>query len=91
MQHLGVPTARPRYQITETDDVARALEVAARRWPGETRSRLLLRLVELGSGALATEHDAELADRRAAIEETSGKYTGMFGDDLAELREDWPE
>jgi hypothetical protein len=86
-----VPTARPRYQITETDDIARALEVAARRWPGESRGRLLLRLVELGSGALAHEQDTELAERRAAIEETSGKYTGMFTESLSELREDWPE
>jgi hypothetical protein len=86
-----VPTARPRHQITETDDIAQALEVAARRWPGESRSRLLLRLVELGSGALADAQATELAERRAAIEKTSGKYTGMYTDSLSELREDWPE
>jgi hypothetical protein len=87
-----MPTARPRHQITETDDVARGLEIAARRWPGESRSRLLLRLVELGLGALTGERDADLAERRTAIEQTSGKYTGMFGrDPLRELREDWPE
>lgn len=86
-----MPTSRPRHQITETEDIARALDGAARRWPGEPRARLLLRLVELGSGALAREQDTELTERRAAIEETSGKYTGMFGNDLSELREDWPE
>jgi hypothetical protein len=87
-----MPTTRPRHQITETEEISRALEVAARRWPGESRTRLILRLVTIGSSTLAGEQDAQLADRRAAIEETSGKYTGVFGEHtLRELREDWPE
>lgn len=87
-----MPTTRPRHQITETEEVARALEVAARRWPGESRTRLILRLVMIGSSTLAGEHDDQVAGRRAAIEATSGKYTGMFGKNpLRELREDWPE
>jgi hypothetical protein len=42
-----MPTARPRLTITETDEVAQALDAAAARWP-EVRSRreLLLLLVE---------------------------------------------
>jgi len=70
----------------------RALEVAARRWPDEPRSKLLLRLVEAGSAALRDER-AEVADSRLrAIEATSGRYADAFPDDyLAELRRDWAE
>ncbi|AHM07719.1 hypothetical protein BCGT_1799 [Mycobacterium tuberculosis variant bovis BCG str. ATCC 35743] len=38
-------TTRPRYQITETPEVAQALDRAAQRWPGEPRSKLLRRLI----------------------------------------------
>jgi len=41
-----MPTARPRHQVTETPDVARALDLAAKRWPGEPRSKLLHQPVE---------------------------------------------
>jgi hypothetical protein len=72
--------------------VAAALDRAARRWPGEPRSKLLLRLVQAGSAQLE-ETGAEEAGRRcAAIEATSGKYADAFADGyLEELRGDWPE
>lgn len=87
-----MPTARPRHQVTETPDVARALDLAARRWPNEARSRLLVRLVQAGSSALEEGHAEQAQHRLAAIDATSGKYADVFTDDyLAELREDWPE
>ncbi len=87
-----VPTSRQRYQVTETPEVARALDVAARRWPNEPRSRLLLRLVAAGSNALEKGGTEEARLRVAAIEATSGKYAEMFSDSyLDEIREDWPE
>ena len=48
-----MPTARPRHQITETDDIAAALDLAADRWPDESRSDLMRRLVLAGAQALA--------------------------------------
>lgn len=87
-----MPTTRLRHQVTETPGVAHALDVAARRWPGEPRARLLLRLVEAGGAALADEAEGERARRREAIRSSSGKYAGAFGPGyLAELRADWPE
>lgn len=87
-----MPTTRPRHQVTETPDVARALDLAARHWPNEPRSRLLLRLVQAGSNALEGSRTQETRHRVAAIEATSGKYSDVFSDNyLAELREDWPE
>ena len=88
-----MPTTRPRHVVTETDEVARALDDAANRWPAEAgnRRRLLLRLVEEGHQAV-TRHQRELvAQRRNAIERVSGSLTGVYGPDyLKELRQDWP-
>ena len=62
-----MPTIRPRYQVTETPEVARALDRAAKRWPGEPRSRLLVRLVEVGGGLLENEESARELSHRAAV------------------------
>lgn len=87
-----MPTTRPRHQITETPDVARALDIAARRWPAETRSKLLLRLVQTGGTVLEHEQSETTRNRLATIEATSGKYGDVFTNNyLTELRRDWPE
>ena len=87
-----MPTTRPRYQVTETPDVARALDLAARRWPNESRSKLLLRLVKAGSDALEEGLTQETRRRLAAIDATCGKYGEEFsGNYLEDLRRDWPE
>jgi len=80
--------------ITETDDVARALDDAARRWPEDRhdRRRLLLHLVEEGHRAALEQQDASGVERRAAVTRTGGALTGVYGADyLAELRQDWPD
>lgn len=87
-----MPTTRPRYQVTETPDVARALDNAARRWPGEPRSKLLLLLVREGGAAVAGAREEAKARRLAAIDRTAAAYPDAFGRGyLARLREDWPE
>lgn len=86
-----MPTTRPRYQVTETPAVARALERAARRWPGEPRSKLLLRLVNVGSDALDQHEQSDIQAHRAAVLASSGAYADAFTTDfLADLRQDWP-
>jgi hypothetical protein len=86
-----VPTTRPRYQVTETPTVARALDRAAKRWPGEPRSKLLLRLVEAGGDMLEDDESADKHDHRSAVLASAGRYAEAFGPDyLAELRADWP-
>ena len=86
-----MPTTRPRYQVTETDDLARALDRAAQRWPGEPRSRLLRRLLEVGADALLGTQQAATEAHRRAVKATSGAYPDAFPPDyLAGLREDWP-
>jgi len=87
-----MPTTRPRLTITETDDVAKALDEAATRWPDvRSRRELLLRLVEQGRGALARESEHEVEQRREAIRRTSGALSGAYEPDYLErLRGDWP-
>jgi hypothetical protein len=87
-----MPTTRPRLTITETDDVAAALDVAAAHWPEVgSRRELLLRLVEEGRAAIDRDRDDAAVRRREAIRRTSGALTGDFQPDYLErLRGDWP-
>jgi hypothetical protein len=87
-----MPTTRPRLTITETDDLAAALDAAAARWP-EVRSRreLLLRLVKEGREVIDRDRNEATARRQAAIRRTSGAMTGAYErGDLGRLRDDWP-
>ena len=87
-----MPTTRPRLTITETDELADALDAAAARWP-EIRSRreLLLRLVKQGRETLDRERDEATARRREAVRRTNGALTGVYeAGYLERLRDDWP-
>lgn len=88
-----MPTTRHRYVITESEQVAQALDDAAKRWPvdRDNRSKLLLRLLVEGHQAVLTQRAHEVAVRRDAVARTKGALTGVFGEGyLAALREDWP-
>jgi hypothetical protein len=87
-----MPTTRPRYQVTETPELAAALDRAAKRWPGESRSKLLRRLIEVGGGILEQNERTRNEGHRAAVLASSGRYPEAFGPGyLAELRADWPK
>ena len=87
-----MPTARPRYQVTETDEVARALDAAERRWPGEPRSRLLVRLIINNGAAVSELNEEESARRLRALDETAGSFPGLSRPGWREeLRSEWPE
>ncbi|MBV8996642.1 MAG: hypothetical protein JO287_23720 [Pseudonocardiales bacterium] len=79
--------------ITESEQVARALDDAAQRWPSDrgNRSKLLLRLVEEGHRVVLDQRAREVDAQRDAVGRTSGALTGVYGGDyLTALREDWP-
>ena len=87
-----MPTARHRYQITETDEVAHALDAAERRWPGEPRSRLIVRLIVDNGRNVAEVSEEETARRLAAIEEYAGTFSDLYPPGyLEQLRNEWPE
>jgi hypothetical protein len=80
--------------ITETDQVAAAIDEAARRWPAESggRARLLLLLVDEGYRCIRDERAQEAQRRRAAIARTSGSLTGIYDPDYRDrLRSEWAE
>jgi hypothetical protein len=87
-----MPTTRPRYAITATDEIEQALRDAARHWPEDRDNPrlLLLHLVTTGHCALRQHDDAEA--RQRAVHATAGAFSDAYSEDyLAELREDWPE
>ena len=85
-----MPTDRPRQTITETDEIARALDAAAVRCR-RTATRALARLVREGHRATSDGLSSGVEDRREAIRATSGALTGVYTDDYLEsLRRDWP-
>ena len=68
------------------------MDRAAMRWPGEPRSKLLIRLVEAGARNLEHEERVQSAAHRSAVLASAGRYDTAFGPDyLTALRGDWPE
>lgn len=86
-----MPTSRPRYTITETEEVARALALAAERWPDDRGhgGKLLLPALTEWTNRVRTDRE----QHRAAILATSGTaLPGEFGAGyLDEVRQGWPE
>lgn len=67
------------------------MDRAARRWPGEPRSKLLVRLLEVGADRLESDERAERSAHRGAVLASAGRYAEAFGPGyLADLRADWP-
>lgn len=89
-----MPTTRHRHTITETDDVARALDAAARIWPElrDDRASLLRRVIERGLEAVERDDEARRTRRLAAIRAGAGSMTGIYPPGEADrLRNEWPE
>lgn len=82
-----VPTSRPRHLVTETDDIATAIDAAAAHYPGATRADVLRRLVELGAEVIAEDQEAH----RRTVRARAGRYPGLYAAGyLDHLRDDWP-
>jgi hypothetical protein len=87
-----MPTTKPRYQVTETDEVAAALDAAEIRWPGEPRSRLLVRLIVENGDHIAEVGDDEAARRRAAVEALDVDFSADYPHGYRDgLRAEWAE
>jgi hypothetical protein len=79
--------------VTETDEVAAALDIAAERWPEEagSRTRLLLRLVQVGRQHVVEEQRSAVGARLVALLQLHGSLSACYPQGyLDQLREDWP-
>jgi hypothetical protein len=86
-----MPTTRPRHLVTESDELAEALNTAATWWPGLSRAQLLVRLALHGHHTAAAEDQERRRRRLEAIRRNSGLLTGAYpADNLQRLREEWP-
>ena len=83
-----MPTVRARHLLTETDELAHAIDAAAALYPGESRADVLRHLVQLGA-----EKIAELQGRRRSnVRNRAGRFPGLYpAGHLDDLRQDWPE
>lgn len=87
-----MPTTRRRHLVTETDELAEALDAAAQRWPDLSRAQLVGRLAIEGHRVAAIAHERRRQQRLAALRRHSGALTGAYGAGYREgLRGEWPE
>ena len=83
-----MPTLRPRHLLTETDELAHAIDAAAAEYPGESRADVLRHLVQLGAERIAEQQGR----RRYTVRDHSGRFPGLYpAGQLDDLRADWPE
>jgi hypothetical protein len=76
--------------VTETDELAAALDVAATRYPGLSRAQLLTRLALEGHGAARHAQEDRRQQRLDTLRAHSGTLTGAYGPRyLEQLRQEW--
>jgi len=87
-----MPTTRPRYAITETPEISRALAAARRKWPEDSDrpAKLILRLIHDSASRIDDQLDQDRAKRLQAIRDAAGSFEYPEGY-LEDLRKDWPE
>jgi hypothetical protein len=77
--------------VTETDELAAALDAAASRYPRLTRAQLLTRLALEGHRVAQHAQEDRRRRRLDVLREHSGALTGAYGEHyLEQLRQEWP-
>lgn len=87
---MVMPTTLPRFQVTQTSEIADALAIAAAEWPDAPRPELVTRLFREGATAIQHRQDRRAEAQRSAAIATQGilAYPSAY---LAELQAEWPE
>jgi hypothetical protein len=76
--------------VTETPEVAHAIDLASHKWPGRSRAALVSLLILEAAETLEHEAEERLKARRELVERNAGGFDYEPGY-LEELRKDWPE
>lgn len=83
-------TVHPRIQVTPDDELMAALDRAALRWPGASRSELVRRLALAGDRSGLEEHAARTLTRESALRRLHALGSDMYDpDELRRLRDEW--
>lgn len=83
-------TVHPRIQVTPNDELIAALDRAAARWPGASRSELVLRLALAGDRSALEEHARRASDRATALARLREVAGGLYDpDEIRKVREEW--
>ena len=84
--YAGVPTLA-RHMITETPEVAAALDAAALVWPGRSRADLMRRLITASAEQILTSAE----HRHRMVEQWAGGCPGAYSGGWDERRKaEWP-
>ena len=82
-----MPTARARHLITETDELAAALDEAAEAFPHDSRAAVLRRLALVGAETLTERRDRH----RATVLAHATGFPGLYAPDERDaVRDEWP-
>ena len=87
-----MPTTKARHSITETAEIAEALDDAALVWPElrEDRAALLRKLVEAGHQSVSGAR--QKGARSRMIRDSAGVATGVYPPNAAaRLKSEWDE
>lgn len=84
-----MPTTRLRHQVTETDEIAAAIDLAAEYWLGESRSELVRRLVVAGAQPLVESPIERTLQIELALSELAALEPCYPEGYLEGLRRDW--
>lgn len=88
-----MPTTKPRHMVTETDQLAHALDAAALIWPelAGDRAQLLRKLIEAGIRQMTNEESAKAQSRLEAVAEVAGSMNDTWPKNWREeLSAEWP-
>ena len=80
--------------ITESDQIAEAIELAAKLQPElkDDRADLLRYIIQRGIETLDNEKNEAAEARKKAIQEVAGSLSGLWPENWRELmRAEWPE
>jgi len=84
-----VPTTRPRHQITETDDIAAAVETGLQEWPDLSRSEVIRELILKGAESLKLTAVERVLAVELALKELASLDIHYPEGYLEDLRKDW--
>ena len=83
-----MPTTRARHLLTETDEIAQAIDAALPLYPGTSRADILRRLIHIGFETITDQH----VRHRIVVRELAGRYPGLYPVGYLDgIREDWRE